>query len=94
MKKGIYLVWDIVSEMVIGSVFLMPHDAAAVREFAEALQSPQSLGRRPQDYELRCVAVLDEATCHVIDGSATRTVLSGAQWQLSQSEGPKLAAAE
>lgn len=94
MKKGIYLVWDIVSEMVIGSVFLMAHDAAAVREFVEALQNPQGLGRRPGDYELRCVAVLDEATCHVVDGSATRVVLTGAAWQASQSEGPKLAVAE
>lgn len=94
MRKGIYLVWDIVSEMVLGTVFLMPHDAAAVREFVEALQNPQSLGRRPKDYELRCVGVLDESTCHVIDGSATRTVLTGEAWQASLSEGPKLAAAE
>lgn len=94
MKQGIYLVWDIVSEMIIGSVFLMPHDAAAIREFGEALENPQSLGRRPSDYELRCVGVLDQPTCHILDGSATRTVLTGAAWVASRSEGPKLAAAE
>lgn len=89
MKFSLYIVWDIIARTIVGNVMHFHHDAPVIREFTEALANPQSLGRRPGDYELRWIGEFDQsagALTQFLDPSATepRVVLTGSAWLAAQ----------
>lgn len=82
--QQLYVCFDRVSESVIGQVMQFPHDAPAVRMFADALASDGFLAKHPQDFELRCIGSVGMTSCELVSLSSPRLVLSGETWAQAQ----------
>lgn len=48
----LYVVYDVIAEIVSGPVMPAINDLSAQRAFAQAVLDPQSLGKNPEDYRL------------------------------------------
>jgi len=78
----IYAIHDVIAEAIIGGLHLFANDAAACRMFSDVAGDPKTfVAKRPQDYNLIGLGVLDE-TAVAIDPVAggNEVVLSGASW--------------
>lgn len=84
--KLIYVLFDVVAQAVVSSLFVYPNDAAAIRAFGDALQDPQSsFSRHPRDFELRCCGIMqDSGAVSGVDAQIPRTVMTGEQWMAAQ----------
>lgn len=86
--KGLYMVYDLLAYCVIGQVVQAATDAAATRDFHEALANKEStLSRHPADYNLIFLGVLSETgQIDTEDGVGQRIVAQGAAWKAANDE--------
>lgn len=79
MRK-LYQVYDIKAECIIGPLMVERRDAPAIRSFTDALKDPQSLGRHPDDYQLRYLADMNDAGFIVVPAGCPSVVMTGTAW--------------
>lgn len=83
MNNRLFAVRDKVANALIGTVWIMRHEAAAIRTFTDIASDPQSsINKHPADYELIELGELNE-TNNAIEPT-TRVVLDGATWAATQ----------
>lgn len=81
--KRVYGVIDTLSDMLIGPLVLLPHDAPAVRLFTDLLNERETVvAKHPKDHALVCFGYLTEANQLV--GIEREVVLSGETWLATQ----------
>lgn len=82
MQKKLYQVYDLIAEMAVGPVIVDFRDNPAVRTFIMVLEDKNTqLGQRPQDYELRYIGDLNEATSAVtVPPGCPQTIATGRAW--------------
>lgn len=84
--KGLYMVYDLLAGCVIGQIVQAATDAAATRDFHEALSNKEStLARHPADYNLIFIGTLGEDG-ELDTDSNKRTVAQGAAWKAATDE--------
>ena len=77
--KFLYVVFDVVAQLVSGPVMALPNDAVARRVFQDALLGESSaLSRHPSDYVLLKIGALEDEV-PVIRSVETTQVISGDQ---------------
>lgn len=82
--RWLYVVRDVKAEDVGEQVMVCKSDAVAVRAFTDALLNPNNfMAKYPEDYELLEIGSLGDDG-RIEAPESPRTVLSGAQWKLSQ----------
>lgn len=82
MRIGIYAMYDMASDMIVGRLELHRHDAAAIRWFGDLASMRDSLiGLHPRDYQLLSVGSIDEEQ---VIAPERRVVLEGHQWAAMQ----------
>lgn len=83
MKKGIYAIYDLSAESIVGGLHLFANDASAVRFFGDvALDTQTFVSRHIEDHELRELGILDEMQCDIVSDS--RVVVTGSAWKAAQ----------
>lgn len=84
--KGLYMVYDLLAGCVIGQIVQAATDAAATRDFHQALENKEStLNRHPADYNLIRIGIISETGA--IDPETTpHTVAQGAAWKAATDE--------
>lgn len=82
MKIGIYVVYDLVAQTIIGGLQLHKHDAPAIRTFVDAATTQGSIVQQHvEDFELRRLGFITEDTKLEEDPA---TILTGSQWLATQ----------
>lgn len=81
--KRIYAIYDLVANIIVGSLVLDHSDASVIRLFHDLCQDTNTaVGRHPKDYELRYVGQLAN------DGQllpvTPQVVATGAAWLAAQ----------
>lgn len=62
MRANMYMVYDRKAQMCHSLPFFSQHDGAAQRWFSDMLRDKSSMvGKYPEDFEVRCVGVIDLA---------------------------------
>lgn len=85
MRTGIYAVFDLAAEEVIGGLHLHKHDASAIRMFSDGATAKGSiLEKHPEDFDLLFLGTLDLDEDDCVPGIdrevRARRVLTGKQW--------------
>lgn len=79
---GLYVIYDKVSQQILGPVALHKHDAAAIRSFTDVASLQNSIvGKHPHDFELCRLGYLTHSA-HIEGTHAV--ILTGEQWLNSQ----------
>lgn len=77
----IYAIYDTAAAMTIGGLHLFRHDAAAIRLFTDIAEMKDStLGKHPEDFDLRCLGELNEDSCEISPAFTAEIILTGKQW--------------
>lgn len=79
MKKGLYVVYDLVASCCAGPVVQFAGDPAAGRFFVDLLgDRDTNVGKHPKDFELRRVGWIDDESSMI--EPTYHVVVSGEQW--------------
>lgn len=77
MLMGVYSVWDDKAAAFIPP-FFFPHEAQAVRAFADCVNDPShAFGRNPHDYTLFRIAKWDDASGLFVTQESTTLIANG-----------------
>lgn len=83
--KAIYAIRDNLAESINDGVYIFANDTVAVRAFGEVASNKQTnVGRYPQDHDLLCLGVVQEAGEVTTHPDGPRVVLTGKQWLAAQ----------
>lgn len=79
-KIKLYQVYDNVAETVLGPIVSATKDAAAIRNFQEALAHPESnLSKAPGDFDLLALGT-QETSNGTVEPTVPFSIYKGAQW--------------
>lgn len=83
--RGIYAVYDLKSESIVGSLILERLDGPAIRAFQDALEPKNAtvLSQHPEDFELKLLGSMDDSG-EIIAAPMPATIATGAQWAAGQ----------
>lgn len=85
MYKHLYMVYDTVSQSLIGGIIIETCDGPAIRAFHDALRAKDSLlAQHPEDYNLLNLGTLDPAGYIRLGETHPAIVATGAAWKESQ----------
>lgn len=86
MKIGIYAIFDVVAQMIIGGLQLHRHHAAAIRMFGDVASAKDTaIAQHPKDFNLIFLGQLnDDNTIMAI--VPPEVVISGSAWLAAQSQ--------
>lgn len=78
MTLIIYAIFDLVANQMVGSLILLPGDAAARRYFGDGVAARGSIiSSHPQDFELRAIGELDTVTLKLEPYLSQTVVMAG-----------------
>lgn len=85
----IFGIRDKLANAIIGTLWLMRHEAQAIRTFTDIASDPQSsIAKHPADYELLELGHLTDNNDGIVGilspGETGRVVLDGATWAATQ----------
>lgn len=98
MRRSIYVLFDVVAQMMVGPLSPLSNDDVAIRMFGELMSDPQQpFAKHVGDYELRRIGVVDLELCEFAVALSAMGVpvpyvvtISGSQWLASQKSAAQL----
>ena len=83
-RLRLFQTYDLVAQSIIGPIIITANEGAALRIFTDSLKNPDSLGKHPEDYQMREIGKIDPDTGELTPCEVRTLALTGKAWAQQQ----------